>query len=344
MSQERAEDKVQGSFFDTRGLSAREAAASWSQAMGVLFDVRIGGGEGVERFHGRVDGYALDQLLVGRSQSTAQAFDRSRYRTARDGLSHYLLQFYVKGGSGRRDDASDMWARPGDLLVIDLTQPLATAATDFENLNLFIPRRLLAPLLKTPDDVHMRIIRREDPLVGFLRGHLEMLANMAPSLARRQAAGLMRPTVELAAAAINGHVDEASTTAANQCLLERICHRLETQLTSKSLTARDIAGAFGISERKLYYLFEALGGFSAYVQQRRLRAIRTRLADPSAEHETIASISETYGFTHRSSFVSAFRGLYGMTPREFRSLAALREPPHGAAPRADWRQWIADLR
>lgn len=343
MSQENSNDKVQGSFFDSRGMSARDAAAGWTQAISVLFDVRIGD-KGVDRFHGLAGGYALDQLLVGRGRSTAQTFDRSRYRTARDGLSNYLLQFYVEGACGRRDSASDAWTRPGDLLIIDLAEPLATAASDFENLNLLVPRRLLEPLLRAPDAVHLTIRRGEEPLVGLLRGHLQMLIELAPSLTQSQAAPLVRPTVELAAAAINGQINEVSAASGNQCLLEQICRSLETQLTNSALTAEAVAGRFGISERKLYYLFEQLGGFSSYVRQRRLRAVRARLADPDARHETIAGISEAYGFTHRSSFVSAFRGLYGMTPREFRGVAVARHPLPDFGSPADWRHWIADLR
>lgn len=342
MSQQNPEEKVQGSFFDSRGMSIREATVRWAQALSVMFDVRIGGD--VDHFQGQAGGYALDQLLLGRSRSTAQAFDRSRYRTARDGLSNYLLQFYVEGACGQRDSASDAWTRPGDLLIIDLAQPLATAASDFENLNLFIPRRLLAPLLTAPDTLHLTVLRREEPLVALLLGHLRMLIELAPSLTRGQAASLVRPTVELAAATINGQIDDASATSANQCLLEQICHCLQTQLTDRSLTAEAVASRFGISERKLYYLFKELGGFSGYVRQRRLHAVRARLAEPEARCETIASISEAHGFTHRSSFVSAFRGLYGMTPREFRSLAATRAPMLDAGSPADWRRWIAELR
>lgn len=342
MSQENPEEKVQGSFFDSRGMSIREAAVGWAQALSVMFDVRIGGD--VDHFQGQAGGYALDQLLLGRSRSTAQAFDRSRYRTARDGLSNYLLQFYVEGACGQRHSASDAWTRPGDLLIIDLAQPLATAASDFENLNLFIPRRLLAPLLTAPDTLHLTVLRREEPLVSLLFGHLQMLIELAPSLTRSQAARLVRPTVELAAATINGQIDDTLATSANQSLLEQICHCLETQLTDRSLTAEAVAGRFGMSERKLYYLFKELGGFSGYVRQRRLHAVRARLAEPEAGRETIASISEAYGFTHRSSFVSAFRGLYGMTPREFRSLAAARAPMLDAGSPADWRRWIAELR
>lgn len=343
MSQENSEDKVLGSFFDSRSMSVREAATGWAQAMSVMFDVRIGD-DGAGRFHGLAGGYALDQLLVGRSRSMAQAFDRSRYRTARDGLSNYLLQFYTVGACGRRDSGSDTWTRPGDLLIIDLAQPLATAASDFENLNLFIPRRLLAPLLTAPDALHLTVLRAEEPLVGLLLGHLRMLIELAPSLTRSQAARLVRPTVELAAAAINGQSPQATAMSANQSLLEQICHRLETQLADRSLTAQAVAGQFGISERKLYYLFEQMGGFSSYVRQRRLRAVRDRLAEPDVGGETIASISEAYGFNHRSSFVSAFRGLYGMTPREFRSLAAARGSGLGPDMPGDWRRWIAELR
>ncbi len=342
MRQLNSEETVQGSFFDSRGMSITDAAAGWTQALSVLFDVRIGGD--VDHFQGLAGGYALDQLLLGRSRSIAQTFDRSRYRTASDGLSNYLLQFYIEGACGQRHATSDAWTRPGDLLIIDLAQPLATAASAFENLNLFVPRRLLAPLLTAPDALHLTVLRREEPLVALLLGHLRMLMELAPSLTRGQAAKLVGPTVELAAAAINGQIDETWASSVNQSLLEQICHGIEAQLTDRSLTAEAVAGRFGISERKLYYLFKDLGGFSGYVRQRRLHAVRARLAEPRAQGETIASISEAYGFTHRSSFVSAFRSLYGMTPREFRSLAAARAPLVDAGLPSDWRRWIAELR
>ncbi|NBB66070.1 helix-turn-helix domain-containing protein [Pseudomonas sp. ODNR1LW] len=342
MTQFGADQRIEASFFDTGPGPAQIGVAAWTEAMGVMFDVRVAGG--CDRFYGRAGGYGFGELLVGQSRSSAQSFGRSRYRTARDGLSHYLVQFYPGGACGPRDAASDAWTRPGDLLIVDLAQPLDTAATDFENLNLIVPRRLLAPLLRQPDGVHLKIVPREDPLVALLHGHLSMLAELAPSLGRDQAALLVEPTVVIAAAAINGQLDEASRSAGNQSLLDRICRTIEARLTDPTLGAAETAAAFAMSERKLYYLFQPLGGFSAYVQQRRLRAVRDRLIDPGARRETIGAVASAFGFSHRSHFVSAFRDLYGMTPRELRSLAASKTSPETGRGGADWRSWIVNLR
>lgn len=343
MSHPDAGNRVQASFFDTRDGPGHAAMAAWSEAMGVMFDVRVASASH-DGFRGRTGGYAFGDLLVGQSRSRAQAFGRSRYRTARDGLSHYLVQFYPEGACGPRDATSDTWTRPGDLLIVDLAQPLDTAATDYKNLNLVIPRRVLAPLLRAPDDVHLKVVRREAPLVSLLRGHLEMLAGLAPSLTPAQAALLVEPTAALAAAAINGDLDEASRPAAGQSLLEQICRAIESRLADPGLHVAGTAAAFGISKRKLYYLFEPLGGFSAYVQQRRLRAVHDRLVDPRHRHETIGAIAGAFGFGHRSSFVTAFRNLYGMTPRELRDLAAKSGASAVSGEPQDWRQWIMTLR
>ncbi|GLK49820.1 AraC family transcriptional regulator [Brevundimonas intermedia] len=342
MTQLGADARVQASFFDAGQGADHAAVASWTEAMSVMFDVKVAA-PSHGAFHGRAGGYGFGELLVGHSRSTAQSFSRSRYRTAQDGLSHYLVQFYPEGACGPRDATSDAWTRPGDLLIVDLAQPLDTAATDYENMNLIIPRRLLAPLIRQPDDVHLKIVPREDPLVSLLRGHLSLLTELAPSLGRDQAALLVEPTVALAAAAINGHLNEASRSSANQSLVEQICRRIETRLADPTLSAAETAAAFAISERKLYYLFQPLGGFSAYVQQRRLRAVRDRLLDPRGREKRIGAIAAAFGFSHRSNFVAAFRNLYGMTPRELRGLAASNGASEPMRSEEDWRSWIVNL-
>ena len=171
-----------------------------------------------------------------------------------------------------------------------------------------------------------------------------MLAEVAPSLGRDKAALLVEPTVALAAAAVNGQLDEMSRPAANRSLLDQICQAMEARLADPTLGAAETAAAFGMSERKLYYLFQPLGGFSAYVRQRRLRAVRDRLIDVGARRETIGAIAEAFGFRHRSNFVAAFRDLYGVTPRELRGLAASHGSPDTIQGDADWRSWIVNLR
>ena len=283
--------------------------------------------------------------MLGSCRTVAQTFDRSARRISRDGLDHLLLQFYTEGSCGRRDGGAGERTRPGDLWISDLAQPQAAAATDFRNLNLVVPRRLLTPLLATADNHNMRVVSGSDPLVRLLHGHLEALFQSAPQLQPQDAEALVAPTLQLAAAAINGSVREEGRQGVVSSLLGANSRHIELHLGAPGLSADSVAAMFGISRRKLYYMFEPVDGFASYVLQQRLQACRNALADPAQRHRNVAQIAEAYGFTNSKSFSRAFRRHIGMTAREVRSLAAHGEghpAPHARA--VDWWSWIQRLR
>ena len=74
--------------------------------------------------------------------------------------------------------------------------------------------------------------------------------------------------------------------------------------------------------RKLYQLFEPMGGVHSTIQKKRLEHIHAELVDPAQSHRRVQDIAESYGFTQRKTFNMAFRRLYGITPREVRGYAA----------------------
>ena len=331
------------SFLDTSAMTPEAAQRAWVENIGVMFDIRHRN-EPAAGPKPSAGGFVFGDMLVGSSRAAAQSFDRSRYRTARDGLSHYLLQFYTEGSCGPRDAAGSEWTRPGDLLIVDLAQPLTTAASDFSNLNLVVPRRMLAPLLRQPDEHSLSIVRRENPLTAVLLNHLRSLHAQAPQLTTGEAGLLIRPTLELAAAALNGSVDEATQDGARLGLFTLICRHVDAHLFDDGLSAETVAHRFGISTRKLYYLFEEIGGFALHVQEQRLRRARAALLEPANDGRTIADIAGDHGFLHRSTFVTAFRRQFGMSPRELRQLGRSQHAGGGDNPRrAEWTRWIAGM-
>ncbi len=332
------------SVLDTSAMAPADAARAWAENIGVMFDIRLRGEPGAGPAP-RAGGFVFGDMLVGSSRAAAQSFDRSRYRVARDGLSHYLLQFYTEGSCGPRDGAASEATRPGDLLIVDLAEPLATGASDFANLNLVVPRRMLAPLLRQRDGRNLSIIRRENPLTGVLLNHVRSLHVAAPGMTVGEASLLIRPTLELAAAAINGAADEATESGVGLGLFTQICRHVEAHLFDPELSAEAVAGRFGISMRKLYYLFQESGGFVAHVQARRLIRARAALLDPASGRRSVEEIAGEHGFAHRSTFVAAFRRQFGLSPREMRQLGREHAAATGADPRqADWARWIAGMR
>lgn len=330
------------SFLDTSAMSPEAASQAWVENIGVMFDIRLRNEPSVGP-KPAAGGFAYGDMLVGSSRAASQSFDRSRYRTARDGLSHYLLQFYTEGSCGPRDAAGSEWTCRGDLLIVDLAQPLATAASDFSNLNLIVPRRMLSPLLRQPDEHSLSIVRRENPLTSVLLNHLRCLHLQAPQLTTGEASLLIEPTLQLTAAALNGSIDESTQGGVRQGLFTLICRHVDANLFDETLSAEAVAHQFGISTRKLYYLFEEIGGFSLHVQEQRLRRARAALLEPANDGRTIADIAGAHGFLHRSTFVTAFRRQFGMSPRELRQLGRGHHDVSDDARRAEWARWIAGM-
>ncbi|MGO4713754.1 helix-turn-helix domain-containing protein [Bradyrhizobium sp. 2TAF24] len=332
------------SVLDTTGLSVREATAAWQESIGVMFDTRLRHAPD-NGFRAEVEGFQFGELLLGSCRTAAQTFDRSPRRISRDNLDHVLLQFYTEGSCGRRDGGLDERTQPGDLWISDLAQPQAVAATDFRNLNLVVPRRLLTPLLNAPDEHNMRVLSGASPLVRLLYSHLQALFQSGSQLTLQDADALLQPTLQLAAAAINGNAREESRQGVVSSLFGAIARHIELHIADPALSVDSVAAVFGISRRKLYYLFEPWDGFASYVQKQRLQACRRALADPAQRHRTVAEIAEAHGFTHPKSFSRAFRRHIGMTAREVRSLAS--EGDNLSAPwmaTEEWWSWIRQLR
>ncbi|RLV79188.1 AraC family transcriptional regulator [Streptomyces rapamycinicus NRRL 5491] len=107
----------------------------------------------------------------------------------------------------------------------------------------------------------------------------------------------------------------------------RVQEFVRQNLDRPGLTPASIAAAHHISLRYLYRLFEEQGHtVSAWIRAQRLERCRRDLADPALGDTPIHVIAARWGFSHAADFSRAFRGAYGVPPRDFRhrALAANR--------------------
>ena len=88
---------------------------------------------------------------------------------------------------------------------------------------------------------------------------------------------------------------------------------------SEPLTVGDIAAACGYSETYMMKLFKKMTGLTCveYVNSYRLKECAERLL---TSKEKILDIAYEYGFNNVSYFNLQFKKVYGMTPKEYRSL------------------------
>lgn len=317
-----AANQVRYVAMDTAGLALKNAMSLWQDSIGVFYDARPHGDPDA-RFHFFADASHLGEAILTRyTCKVHNHYDRSPARIGRDGLDHVTLQVLLGGRHGRRDAASNEYAEAGDLIVADLAQAQATAAFDLDSFNLTFPRRMLAPLLKAPDEHNMRVVPGKAPLTALLRNHLASLHREAPRMKHDEVEAIIRPTLELAAAALNMSVTEENAASIRLALTGQIRRHIDENIAEPALSAETVAAAFGISMRKLYYLFEPYGGVTSYITAGRLRRARTMLVEPQYLAMSIADIAEGCGFAYRTNFVRAFRKLFGVTPREARAHAA----------------------
>ncbi|MHC1550513.1 helix-turn-helix domain-containing protein [Phyllobacterium sp. K27] len=303
---------------DTRPLSQKKALEFWEESAGSLYDFYI---TEPNRFFTHGCTFRFGDILLTYCASVGQKLSRSSYRIGTDGFDHFEVQFFMEGLWRRQDGLLEAQAGAGDLIVHDTAQAHAGAASDFSNITLFVPRPLLAPLLNRPDEQNMRVIDGRDPLVSLLRNHINNLFRALPVLDAMQAASMVSPTVELIAATLNGAPREDVSRGIAAAQFNDICRYIDAHVLEPDISPERLAGLFGISLRKLAYLFSAEGGVASYIQRRRLHLARQALRDRGQAHKSIADISQQHGFPYAQNFTRAFYRAYGMTPREARAVA-----------------------
>lgn len=323
---ENIDDAVPKSVFDVTHMPIKQAIAAWHEAVGTVNNARFHSPP-EQRLPARIELWHLGEVLVGMMDTVSQELKRSRTHIGIGGGDCYSVSFIEDGTV--YFPQQDIIAYPGDMLVQDKGEPLTLhlntlmpGATN-RTLALFIPQRLLDPLLAIQEKKSAMVFDGRLPLVALLRQHLYALQGQLPDMRLAQAQTIIQPTVELLSAAMNGSIaKETNAYAVENAVLKQIERHIGVHIENPALSAATIAAAFGMSVRKLYQLFEPFGGVVAYIQKKRLGLVHAALVNPAQQHKNIQDIAESFGFLHRKNFNAAFRRLYGITPRQARVYAA----------------------
>lgn len=337
-------ERLQSLRVDTRHLPGDQAFALWQDEFVPYWEVRPVRSTD-DRFECSAEIHPFGNMVLGAVTTPAQWIDRSRHRIARDGLTQFGIQIVRQGHIGKRDAGIEAVAKePGDVLISDLSQCSTLEAGNLSALFFSVPRDALAPLLTSPDDHNQRVISGRDPIAVLLRSHLFTLHEQAAHMDANAMQSVMKPTLELTAAALNAQITEAEASAVAFALTIQIRREVERRIKHGRVSAEEVARHFNISLRKLYYLFEPFGGFAAYVREKRLHKIREALRDPINRTRSIAEIAEDAGFGNYAAFTRAFRTAFGISPRELRLLTGKRPRSRGTAPDNAWNQWLLKTR
>jgi AraC-like DNA-binding protein len=161
---------------------------------------------------------------------------------------------------------------------------------------------------------------------AILARFMSTLDAYGPGCRPRELDRLGATALDLAGASLAQHLDayeELPAETRRRAMLARIDAFIEHNLGDPDLSPAGIAAYHHISVRSLHALFQDQGEtVAASVRRRRLERCREDLADPRLRRRSIGAVSARWGYLRPADFSRAFRGAYGVSPREFRRDAA----------------------
>lgn len=302
---------------------ARESFAEWESLLSESYVPLMADPSGDGAFHGRIERTSLPGFDLSTVSASGQRIRRTPRGIAKtDG--EFLLVSILTEGSGRlhQDDRVAV-VRPGDMVFYDTSRPYhwdldGPWAQVVVQTPLEVLRQQLGP---SGSPLPTALTVTADSAGGVVAGFFRDLARIQQS-APGHATVLADNGVKLLASAVRLASGEIPSGQPAQALSrEQVLAFMRTRCADPSLTIDDIARACLVSRRTLYRLFgDVEDGLSAVLRRMRVECARTLLArDPGRATATVALAS---GFASERHFFRAFRLETGMTPGEFRMVAA----------------------
>jgi AraC-like DNA-binding protein len=272
----------------------------------------------------------LGKISLCSARSNATTIHRTRTLVRDDAEPRIFLSLQVSGTSMIIQGGREAVLRPGDFALFDTTAPYTLVNDQGIHAHYFrIPRSELA----LPTDVISRVtasrLGEGHAMAELASTYFQRLAGSHALQSLPNADLVGQPSIELIRAVVATHLDEPRLAKEPlQATLEfRIMEYVRAHLAEHDLTAARIAAAHNISVRHLYGILARSGiTLGEWVRVRRLEECRNELAKPGAEHMTIASIAQRWGFANPTHFSRAFREAYGMSPRDWRELKKGGDP------------------
>ncbi len=295
---------------------------AYSKMLLPLFEFDVPDLGGKTPFSCEAEIYCLPDVTVSRTRATASRFTRTVRTIARSATDDILVVCYTNGHFVYRIGDETRRVEQGELAFFDLSQEIVIEAPSVENISLAIQRRKLEPAIPLLDSAHGLVVR-PGALSRVLIGMMEHTMEMGPAIQSTQARPIAAAMILLVKSCLEtmSHSKSTSDIQGSTVSLASVKAAIERRLTDPTLGVQSLLEEFGMTRSTLYRAFEPLGGVTAYITERRLRHAFRRMTDPAEKIPRVSNMAFELGFAHASTFTRSFKALFGLTPKDIRTLA-----------------------
>jgi AraC-like DNA-binding protein len=344
--------KLPNSFFQTTDIPIAKKYEAFRESIGVIFEV--GQVQKAPReFDAWIRSLLISELMLVECETVGQKFSRTPQMIAQDGLDHFLVQIFYTGFTSHIEGHDENVCPHGKILILDASRPWEAMNSDFRNLTLVIPRRLLATELIEENIHHGRMIDvKTNPFAEILFKYLISLDETVENITVEEAHSLVRPSLDLVAAALNYKKDISGNRlmdtkeSYNLALRFRIKSYLDKNISLPVLDAEQVSMEFDVSLSYLDNLFAKDEGIMEYLHKRRMDLAFKRILIPRSSAETISEIAHDLGYIKESVFSRHFKTQFGATPSELKYVNALTPLLEGKSRQEQgriWEEWFRTL-
>jgi len=304
--------------WSTRAIEADRPFGSWAEDLADAF-VQLEPRKIAEQpFQGMISRTDVASIQISRVEATRHVVHRLRSHIARSISDVYFVNLQLDGVGRYTQRGHEQICGPGDLAIVDTTEPFEIA--NCRNFSLFcfaVPRQLLPNAYAERPRLRLSATEVGRALSRTLAGHADLCLRSEPH-SGISAFGAQH-VVDLIAHAPGILAERPSERAGPSVLLSMMLDHIDRNLDDPELGAAALALKFHCSQRYVHKLFSTTGrSVGEHINGLRILTCTRNLLDHTHRRATIAEIAFNAGFRDISHFNRLFKRSSGLTPREFR--------------------------
>ena len=291
--------------------------------------------EPTEGFDSKVVVKSLLDVRVADVSSKAQAVYRGAQEIQRIPNEFYFANLQLAGECLVRQDQREVLIKPGDFYVVDTTRQYDLIFTDWHILCIRLPRHLLSPLLKVPNQSTAVRICPDGGMGTITANFMRSLLDAPERLPIESQQALTSSLASMLAVTLGASVEgvERSRNTVRAEMTNAIVKYVKDRVANPALSAESAARHFRISPRYLYKLLENNGvSFGRMVLECRLDRCAADLSSDVPRHGSISEIAFKWGFNNNAHFCRVFRERFGMSASDYRALHTARRADASSTP------------